>query len=254
MLSKLLNNNNKYINIIIFYNMDSSLYYPELCHFGQACGSGIIINDILKIKKKELFMLGIYPLNSIIPYLKSKNYEDIYKIEYLKHDVSQPWLVHTLYDFGFPHDYKIKENKIINYDEVKQRFDEKIKNFKDTLNNNDLTIFITVQLPSTDVIINAINWLEENKPNFHLVLMDIDRKRVDPSIISEKVSLIRLEKADQPYWNNMFSLKSKDFFEEMYVKFLDALHQKNIKHNYPKFEDTQYRLDFESINKFWPSN
>ncbi len=234
--------------------MNSSLYYPELCHFGQVCGCGIIMQNILKIKKKGLFMLGWYPLNSIIPYLKSKNYEDIYKIEYLKYNVPQPWTVtHTLYDFGFHHDYTIQENKIINYDKVKRRFDEKIKNFKDTLNNNDLTIFITMDLPCTDVIINTINWLEENKPNFHLVLMDIYNKPVDASIISEKVSLIRLEKYCD-FWTNLFSLKSKEFFEEIYVKFLNALHQKNIKHNYPKFEDSCYRLDFESINKFWPIN
>ena len=81
-------------------------------------------------------MLGWYPLNSIIPYLKSKNYEDIYKIEYLKYNVPQPWTVtHTLYDFGFHHDYTIQENKIINYDKVKRRFDEKIKNFKDVQKN-----------------------------------------------------------------------------------------------------------------------
>jgi hypothetical protein len=47
----------------------------ELCHFGDHCEPGIIIDDILKQSKKCLFMLGVYNFNNIYKYLIDDDYE-----------------------------------------------------------------------------------------------------------------------------------------------------------------------------------
>jgi len=45
----------------------------ELCHFGEQFPPDIIINEILKINKKSLFMFPIYCFNDILFYLNNCN-------------------------------------------------------------------------------------------------------------------------------------------------------------------------------------
>lgn len=50
----------------------------ELCHLGDDCALGIIIDDILQRHKKMLFMLGVFKFNDILFYLNNNNFENIY--------------------------------------------------------------------------------------------------------------------------------------------------------------------------------
>ena len=60
------------------------MYSLNLYHLGDHCEPGIIINDILNIKTKTLFMLGVYSFNNIISYLNDNDYEKIYDKKYLQ--------------------------------------------------------------------------------------------------------------------------------------------------------------------------
>jgi hypothetical protein len=117
-----------------------STYKIDLCHLGNACAPGILINEILKIKKKTLFMLAIYHFNDIITYLNDNNYENIYDKNLL--NISKYPVINIKYNFKFLHDYVFKNNKIINYDFIIDRFNTKITNFKEMLIDKNLTIFI----------------------------------------------------------------------------------------------------------------
>ena len=45
------------------------MYSVDLCHLGDNCEPGILINDILNIDKKTLFMLALYGFNNIVNYV-----------------------------------------------------------------------------------------------------------------------------------------------------------------------------------------
>ena len=113
----------------------------ELCHLGDDCASGIIIDDIIYQKKKLLFMLGEYNFNDIFNYLNDNKFEEIYnkdKLIIVKNGVK-----HKDYNFLFNHDYVINNYTLTNYDFIKLRFDEKIKNFRGILASGNTCIFIT---------------------------------------------------------------------------------------------------------------
>ena len=74
-----------------------SIYKIDLCHLGDACAPGIIINHILNIKKKTLFMLAVYHFNDIITYLNDNNYENIYNTDLL--DISKYPVINIKYNF-----------------------------------------------------------------------------------------------------------------------------------------------------------
>ena len=114
----------------------------KLVHFGNDCAPGIIINDILNIKEKQLFQLGFYNFNDILEYLKESKCEEIYdkshlffnniKIiefySYLKEYSYLPdedTLVNKKYNFKFNHDYAVQDYKIINYEFIVDSFNNK---------------------------------------------------------------------------------------------------------------------------------
>ena len=141
----------------------------NLIHFGDQCASGIIINDILKIKKKQLFMLGIYNFNDIIKYLQDDTLDKIYDKKYLKKH--NDYTKHLLYNFKFNHDYKYDEySNIINYDFIKSRFIEKIKNYNQIFNLNMFNIFINFTNNVNNFNINDFLQLYKNKINYHLII------------------------------------------------------------------------------------
>ena len=114
----------------------------ELLHFGDECTPHIIINDILKQRKKTLFMLGHYSFNDILNYINDNNYEAIYDRQYLKVTAKTSHILHTKYGFILNHDYIYKDGEFINYDFVVERFNLKINNFKESLANNNRLIFL----------------------------------------------------------------------------------------------------------------
>lgn len=218
----------------------------ELYHFGDfTCSTGIIINDILNIKKKDIFMLGGYYFNDILFYLNDNNYENIYNLDNLKIDVLKfgtPCIHHSIYNFYFNHDYKIENDKIINYEIVKNRFDIKIKNLREMLQNENMSIFFTFTNSSTSranelKINDMLNYLNNKKNKFHLMIFTNDDFKMDNI---PNLSIINLEHS-LDFWYKMPLQKQIFLYKEIYNKFINALKLNNIVHSFPEnFEETYY--------------
>lgn len=204
----------------------------ELYHLGDNCAPGIIINDILKCKIKKLFMLGGYSFNDILFYLKDGNYEKIYNEENLiiQEDKS---IKHSLYNFVFNHDYNVINSKITNYNFIKDRFNIKIKNFKDMLLTEKTCVFITFNTNVDNLKINEmIDWFSHNKKNFYLIIFT-DKEYNNSNIeYSNKYSVIKLKNS----CDGWFAQERKQkiiLYNEVYNEFIKCLEKNNIKHDYP---------------------
>jgi len=207
----------------------------DLCHFGEFCEPGIIINDILEINKKNLFMLGIYEFNNILTYLNDANYEKIYDKEFLiipEPNSSITSVRHSLYNFRFNHDYKFRHSQIFNYDIVRNRFDIKIKNFREMLVDPKMCVFITFTINVDNLKINEmLEWLSLNKKTFHLIIFTNN----DFSITYDSyknLSIIKLKNSYQKWWvmNKMLKM---NLYKEIYEKFINCLKECNIEHDFP---------------------
>jgi hypothetical protein len=217
--------------------------FITLCHLGDHCATGIIINDILCQKTKHLFMLGIYKFNDILHYLKDNNYNKIYDKNnfFIAEDgiLNQPCIFHNDYNFGFNHDYKIINDEIINYDLIKERFELKIINFKKILSEEKMCIFINFT-DNVDVLeINEmLNWLNNNKKNFHLIIFTDKSFSFQHNL--PNLSIILLKKT----FNNWFLMPFKEKFclyNEIYNEFINCLRCNSIIHNFPeKIEHTPF--------------
>jgi hypothetical protein len=53
----------------------------DIIDFGDNCLPHILIKEILFLKQKTLFTLGVFGFNDILKYLKNENMEDIYQKE-----------------------------------------------------------------------------------------------------------------------------------------------------------------------------
>lgn len=229
----------------------------QLVHFGNDCASGILINDILNIKKKQLFQLGFYNFNNILEYLKENKYEEIYDKKYLffnnikikkfsnslkkyKNLSVNESIIHKKYNFEFNHDYEIKNNEIINYDFIVNVFDEKIKNFKNCLESKNKILFIT--FTNHDLkILKMINLLKKKTNNWFKLVIFTGNKNLNYS--TDQIELIHL---NNEYHRSWFLKPMKDRFilyEEIYNKFYNALI------NYidlPVFEKTNYYINYKN--------
>ena len=201
----------------------------NLIHFGDRCAPGIIINDILKIKKKQLFMLGIYEFNNIIKYLQDDTLHKIYAKKYLKKkgDVTK----HLLYNFIFNHDYKYdKYSNIINYDFIKSRFNEKIKNYNEIFKLNMLNIFINFTNNVNNLNINDFLQLYKNKINYHLIIFTNNDYN---SINHQNISIVKLKNNYDGWW--LMNKNTKNIlYEEIYIRFIEVLNINKIIHNFPE--------------------
>ena len=204
------------------------MYIVDLCHFGDQCAPGIIIDDILKQQIKTLFMLGLYSFNNILSYLKDGNYENIYNEENL---IIQPdkYVIHRLYNFGFNHEYTVGNSKINNYAFVRDRFNIKI--FKEMLLSENMCIFISFTHNVNALKLNdMLSWLTINKKNFHLMIFTNKKHNViyDP----RQCSIITL-KNSYDSWYAMKTEPKMILYKEIYEEFIDCLKKCDIKHNFP---------------------
>lgn len=220
------------------------MYQVDLCHLGDRCQPGILIDDILNIHQKSLFMLGEYPLNTIIQYLNDKNYENIFNKEHLQFPKTTGRTKHTLYDFGFVHDYRIDANgNVLNTQAVIKRFREKILNFKQMLQNDRTTVYINfTDHTSIDTInINGIvDWLNTNKKNknYHLILFTMGDLGNIPHI--PNVSILQLDRMRHAFWQ-LKGQQKIELYREIYTKFIACLETNTITHDFPKtFEETHF--------------
>ncbi len=213
------------------------MYNIDLCHFGNNCAPGIIIDELLNIKKKTLFMLAIYHFNDILYYLNDNNYENIYNRELL-YIQKKNFEKHKTYNFVFSHDYICDNNEISNYDLIKERFDIKISNFKNMLQSEDMTIFINFTLFLHNLKIqDMLKWLENNKKTFHLIIFTNNEYDIN-NYNYNNLSIIKLDLTFNEWW--LMELQRKmDLYKEIYEKFIKCLLEKKIINNFPKtFEDT----------------
>lgn len=219
----------------------------KLVHFGNDCASGIIINDILGIKEKQLFQLGFYNFNDILEYLKESKYEEIYdkshlffdnvKITEFYSDFNEyklgPSILNKKYNFNLNHDYFMQDYKIMNYEFIVNSFNTKIKNFKECLELENKIIFIT--FTNVDIkLLEMIKLLKEKTNNWFKLIIFTNNKNLNYCF--EQVELIYLNNE----YNNWF-LKSPKYrlilYTEIYNKFYKTVNE-YIKLSF--FEDTFY--------------
>lgn len=216
----------------------------SLCHFGDNCAPGILIDDILKQNKKLLFMLGGYDFNNILNFLIDNNYEKIYSREYL---IIQPGNIvhHTFYKFSFNHEYEVKFNRFTNYDFIKQRFDLKIHNFRQILKSNEVCVFITFTENLDSLKINEmINWLKVNKPQFHLLIYTNNSYTKTQQF--NNLTIIKLKNSYKDWWQ-LPKPQQIILYKEIYDEFMNCLNVHNITNNLPKvFEHTYYFMNLVS--------
>jgi len=231
--------------MIIYINMEDEKV--KLLHFGNDCAPGIIINDILNIKGKQLFQLGFYNFNDILKYLKESKYEEIYdkshlffnniKItefySHLNEYKTGPSIFNKKYNFNFNHDYFMQDYKIMNYEFIVNSFNTKIKNFKECLELEKKIIFIT--FTNVDIkLLEMIDLLKEKTNNWFKLIIFTSNKNLNYFI--DKVKLIYLNNE----YNNWFLKSPKDrlvLYAEIYNKFYKTVNE-YIK--LPFFEDTFY--------------
>jgi len=201
----------------------------ELCHFGDMCAPGIIINYILKQEVKTLFMLGKYSFNDILLYLEDCNYENIYNKDHLT-ILPNNEVKHTKYNFVFNHDYIIDKSNLTNYNIVRDRFNLKIKNFRNMLSSENICVFITFSVNVDSLKIEEmINWLKLNKKRFHLIIIT-NKEYISKNILH--VSIIKLNPSYEEYW--LMDVKTKaTLYKEIYEEFINCLKQNNIEHKFP---------------------
>lgn len=212
----------------------------DLIHFGEQCAPGIIIDEILKIKKKDLFMYAIYDFNSMLQYLKDGDYEKIYSRNLLKISLENPELVHhTQYNFSFNHDYKHDNSEILNYDFCVQRFQLKIQNFKDMLVSESMGIFITfTNRPQHLKIDEMIDWLSIKKNFLLFIFTNTPYETSNP-----RVRIIFLENCFDKWWRIKDASVKLKLYDEIYTKFICNLDDLKLTHNYPKtFQETGYKI------------
>ena len=133
----------------------------DFLHFGETCNPIVIINFILKIKKKTMFSLAVYPFNTIVQILEDNTFGDIAdlqyirfnsnKVDYLEVDTLNGYchnnevFTNTKYpNIQLLHDYGLEPNTntIINYNFIKKSFDTKIRNLNDSLRSKNFLCFV----------------------------------------------------------------------------------------------------------------
>jgi len=200
----------------------------DLCHLGDDCAPGIIIDDILKQNKKHLFMLGVYPFNNILLYLKDCNYEKIYDKNELVITPNNK-VRHKKYNFIFNHDYKITDSQINNYHNIRDRFNLKINNFREIMKSEKMCVFIVFTKNVDNLkIIEMVEWLSNNKKNFHLMIFTSNTNNVSNSTYWTIINLNN----DYNRWFEMNETCKNTLYEEIYEKFINCLNQCNIKHTF----------------------
>lgn len=210
----------------------------ELCHFGDQCAPGIIMDDILNIRKKHLFMLGIFKFNDILKFLKENNYEKIYDRKYLVAQ-SKKDVIHTSYNFIFNHDYIVENSNFTNYNVIKERFDIKIKHFREMLASQKKAVFINFNnsVDASDIT-GMLNWLQNNKKNFHLIIFT--DKNYSFTHTSPNLSIIKLQNKFNGWWE-MNDQQKTVLYKEIYEKFIGCLLNANIENNCHKlYNETEY--------------
>jgi hypothetical protein len=225
----------------------------NLYFLGDQCAPGILINDILHDKMKKLFMLGIFPFNSIVDYISDRVWSSIYDIQYLTSSDNVPLSVlensekkyshtdsvkHTKYGFVFNHDFLIRDNAITNYAFIVDSYTSKIATFTKALESEDPMCFITftdnVDALRIEDMITALN-----KESAYFIIF------TNSPFTVKEISNVFVIQLKTKYWNWWgLSDTCKNLLEsEIYTSFLSVLSTNNISHTFthhpPQLSPTQ---------------
>ena len=123
------------------------------------------------------------------------------------------------------------DSQFTNYDYIRDRFDLKIKNFKEMLSAEHMCIFITFSNHSDELkISDMLEWLSLNKKSFYLIIFTNNTH--DTAYNSNNCSIIYLNNSFD-YWWLMNETPKMILYREIYEKFIACLSQHNIEHNFP---------------------
>jgi hypothetical protein len=240
----------------------------DLLYFGDHCGPGIVIWDILNRKDKLLFMLGSFTFDKILLFLKDKNFDSIYDINYLfnskninikpnfKSIINQNIhlnnpkyensIFHSKYNFHFLHDYMYfaEENAVLNYDFIVNQYKLKIKNTMNIFNNNNPVLLLNFLFAEycNNVIIDNIhdmlNVLNSYMPHKKYYLLFFTNFNI-PNIHIENVFFIKINN-DYSNWHILPNNLRGGLYSEIYNGFYDVTKKINLNNFFPKFEETYY--------------
>lgn len=160
---------------------------------------------------------------------------EIYNPSYfIKHKYGGGFHVkHSKYNFILCHDFVYSGDTITNYDVVKKRFDEKIRNFRESLDNQDnILIFINFSEYINDLRIDDMVQCIESKTNvpFFIFIFTNDKIPMNPN--PSNVIIIRLTKKFI-IWPTYDVTNKKILYKEIYDKFIENLNLCGVKHDFP---------------------
>lgn len=229
-------------------------------HFGNQCAPGIIINEILGNKQKNLFQLGIYEFDNIYKYLVDESYESIYDNKYLVickdngEEISpticpsqtvgfqhEKKVTHTKYGFVFNHDYNYNSNyELTNYNFIVDIFNQKISNFKEILYSQNNFVYFIVFTFQHIMIDRMIEYLLTKRKHFKLIIFTSQHNIANDLISNNKYieyyTVIKLDR-QLTRWYKLEGTNKNDLYAEIYNKFLLV---DDLISYLPKFEDTVY--------------
>lgn len=230
-----------------------------LCHFGDQCGPGILINDILCIREKNLFQLAIYGFNDIIRYLKNWNLYDIYDINYLctpngeklqvHPDISEKRyhgvqeIRHSIYNFLFNHNYHVSDDLyILNYHFNMETFNEKIKNFQTNISDEENFIYFINFSNNPDIpkVDQMVELLLQKRNNFKIILFTCSSERaeqINQNRHKEYYQVILLSISYESWWTKDLNGRY-ELYKEIYEKFYQM--DPSIRSQFAPFEQTHF--------------
>jgi hypothetical protein len=235
-----------------------------LIHFGNQCGPGIIIDDILKTHDLQLFQLGFFNFNDIFEYLKDDVLHDIYDIKYLK-NINGVYLsihptitektyyhgtniTHSKYNFIFPHNYKLSNDFILNYEHNKKSFIQKIQNFEYIFVNKSIIPYFIIFVNETDDcpnVDNMINLILKKIYKFKIIFFTNSLKIAEQINKSLFIGYYHVRIIDSfTLWYQRPMCKRYDLYKSIYEKFIDT--DLKIKSQFPSFEKTYYGMNFSN--------
>ncbi len=219
-----------------------------LYHLGDICTPSLIINELLNIKEKSLFMLGTFKLDGITSYLSNNKLEEIYDIGlYDISSINNNFFIHKKYNIELNHDFKIDSNNtIINNDKVIARFKEKINNWENMCNSEESVIFLHMPF-SVNIkhIIDFMDVMKLHKKKGKVFMVCLSPNTICTDVRPHpNVSIKKLNIQRSLYSWDFVGIQKRNIIKEQYDLFLEALSDLSVSHTFPEFDKTPLRNNF----------
>lgn len=234
---------------------DATESKPIILHFGDHCGPGIIICDILGKKETVLFQLGNFPFNGILDVLREGNFSELTAAKYLATEDWKPItkvestlqrhahvsvVRHLKYrDISFVHDFLLEDGAVKNHAFICKMFEEKVASFLNKIQDPAPKILINfTELPQRLRILEAVGFLRARvKGKFRLLIFS-PPTAPQPQLsaeLKESVTLVRLQR-DYGGWWTKSETERTEIFRHIYSCFLAAVPE----FAFPVWEETPY--------------